>query len=92
MLIKNHEYITIQTKRPINFMMKYADYYTFNNEVALPHQYYFDTDKWEHECKTETSRFRQEQEYLVMDCPSEGSHFSVLLRDGSCQMFYITTS
>ena len=90
MLEKGKEYVIIQTKKPMNMLMKYADSYMFSHEVALPHQYYFSTEHWLHEVHREKNKRWQENEYLLMKSTIDNFHFSVLLKDGSCQMFYFT--
>ena len=88
MLEKGKEYIIIQTKKPMNMLMKYADSYMFSHEVSLSHQYYFSEDNWSHEVKKEKNKRWQENEYLVMKSNFDNFHFSVLLQNNSCQMFY----
>lgn len=91
MLEKNTEYIIIQTKKPMNMLMKYVDSYMCSKETALPHQYYFSTEKWLHEVHKDTNKRWQNNEYLVMTSTVDDFHFSILLKDGSCQMFYFTS-
>lgn len=92
MIDKRKDYIVIQTKKPMNMLMKYADSYMFTAELVLPHQYYFDDDEWTHEPRTEKNKHWGEKKYLIMKSNTDDFHFSIALDEKSCSWFYFSSA
>lgn len=92
MIDRSKDYIVIQTKKPMNMLMKYADAYMFTGELVLPHQYYFDDDKWNHEPRIEKNKHWGEKKYLILKDTESNFHFSLAIDEKSCTWFWTSAS